>query len=221
MGWWVQDVFYNQGPVYLIAWIFWILLSITLHELAHGWAAIFEGDTTPRELGHMTANPYVHMGPISLIIFAVFGFAFGLMPVNPSRFRHRRWGDAIVALAGPAMNLLLALACLTSLGLVTGLAPPPTNTPDPGWQTFLLVGGWINIVLFLLNLIPVPPLDGSRILSCFSWKIRELYMRPQAQLVGMAVFLFIIMAGVADGTLRVTMAVALDYSDLVRGLVAG
>jgi len=225
MGWWVQDVYYNQGPVYLMSWIFWILLSITLHELAHGWAAIWEGDRTPIETGHMTANPYVHMGGFSLLIFALVGFAFGLMPVNPQRFRHRRWGEAIVAIAGPAMNLALALLCLTIAGLLDGLATPPAGVEDPAWLSnssmFLLVGGWINIVLFILNLVPVPPLDGSRILACFSWKIRELYSQPRSVMVGLAVFMLIIYSGMADGALTGTMRVALDYRDLIAGLVGG
>ncbi|MBT5381502.1 MAG: site-2 protease family protein, partial [Phycisphaerae bacterium] len=91
-----------------MSWIFWVLLSITLHELAHGWAAIWEGDKTPIETGHMSANPVVHMGRFSLIVFALIGFAWGLMPVRPWRFRHGRLGEAIVAIAGPAMNLALA-----------------------------------------------------------------------------------------------------------------
>ena len=225
MSWWVSDVYHAQGAIYLVSWIFWVLLSITLHELAHGWAAMWEGDTTPRDTGHMTANPYVHMGPISMVIFAIIGFAFGLMPVNPSRFRHHRWGEAIVALAGPAMNLALILVCLTALGLITGLAAPPAGSPDPDWlvsvATFLLVGGWINIVLFLLNLIPVPPLDGSRILAAFSWKLREVYMQPQAQMAGLVLFMIIIYAGLADGVLDGTMRVALAYSSFIQGLVGG
>jgi hypothetical protein len=85
----------------------WVIGSIVLHELAHGWAAIRLGDTTPRDLGHMTWNPLVHMGGFSLVVFAVIGIAWGMMPVDPSRLRGR-YGDALVALAGPAMNIVLA-----------------------------------------------------------------------------------------------------------------
>ena len=116
-GWWVHNAFVNGGAIMLVAWIFWVLFSITLHELAHGWAAIWEGDMTPRELGRMTANPVVHMGGLSLLVFAAIGIAWGMMPVNPSRFRHRRWGDAIVAAAGPVMNILLSIVCLTASGI--------------------------------------------------------------------------------------------------------
>ena len=71
-GWWVQ-VAWNIGPAYLVSWIFWVLFSITLHELAHGWAALSQGDQTPRELNRMTANPLVQMGTTSLIFFFIIG----------------------------------------------------------------------------------------------------------------------------------------------------
>ena len=106
-GWWVQ-VAWNIGPAYLVSWIFWVLFSITLHELAHGWAALSQGDQTPRELNRMTANPLVQMGTTSLIFFFIIGIAWGMMPVNPSRFRDGRRGEIIVAAAGPVLNLLLA-----------------------------------------------------------------------------------------------------------------
>ncbi|VAX40844.1 hypothetical protein MNBD_PLANCTO03-1356, partial [hydrothermal vent metagenome] len=85
-GWWVE-VYWQQDKVLLVSWVFWLFVSIVLHELAHGFAAIRCGDRTPIELGHMTPNPLVHMGPASLIAFALFGLAWGSMPVNPSRFR--------------------------------------------------------------------------------------------------------------------------------------
>ena len=222
-GWWVHDAFANGGPFEVVSWIFWVLLSITLHELAHGWAALWEGDTTPRDLGRMTANPYVHMGGLSLIVFAILGFAWGMMPVNPSRFRHRRWGDAIVAAAGPVMNILIAFLCLTIVGVWKGVAPTPTlDQVEIEWQIrvqeFLVLGGWLNLVLCLLNLIPVPPLDGSRILASFSWKIRELYRHPQAQLFGLFLFMVIFIGGIADGALLWTGMAAARYVSMVANL---
>ena len=73
-GWWVHDL-YQNNPVLLASWVFWVLLSIMLHELAHGWAAIWQGDNTPRDMDRMNLNPLTHMGPTSLIFFALIGFA--------------------------------------------------------------------------------------------------------------------------------------------------
>ena len=95
--WWVHAAYYQGGWSYVAAWVFWVLFSISLHELAHGWAALWQGDQTPRELGHMTWNPWVHMGPWSLGMFALIGIAWGLMPVQPARFRWGRRGWVLVA----------------------------------------------------------------------------------------------------------------------------
>ena len=84
-----------------------VVISITLHELGHGAAALWQGDETPRLLGHMTLDPRAHMPPISWGLLLLVGIAYGLMPVNPSRFRSKH-GDALVAFAGPAVNLILA-----------------------------------------------------------------------------------------------------------------
>ena len=71
MQWWVHSAYESGGIVLLFSWAFWVIFSIVLHELSHGWAAIANGDNTPRELGHMTMNPVVHMGWMSLVFFAI------------------------------------------------------------------------------------------------------------------------------------------------------
>ena len=196
MNWWVHSA-WEQGPVYLISWIFWVLFAITLHELAHGWAALWEGDTTPRDLNRLTANPLVQMGQTSLIVFALIGFAWGMMPVRPDRFRHGRLGEALVAFAGPAMNLVLAFVSLTVCGILFATIDMTAQwTRSVG--VFLLLGGFLNVILFALNLLPVPPLDGSRILAAASMEIRRLYMQPQAQIVSFALLLMIFLFGAAD-----------------------
>ena len=160
----------KTNPVYYVSWVFTVVVSIVLHELGHGVAALRQGDDTPRTSGHMTLSPLVHMGPLSLVLLFVIGIAWGQMPVNPSRFRSRH-GDAIVSAAGPAVNLVLALIGLTVLGLWLRIAP--TNLPE-NLFTFLWVFGTANLVLCLLNLLPVPPLDGSHVLASYSPPFRRL-----------------------------------------------
>jgi Zn-dependent protease len=190
----VHNLYQDGRTAELISWAFWVLLSITLHELAHGWAALWQGDDTPRRLNRMTANPVVHMGTMSLLAFALLGIAWGVMPVNPSRFRDRRKGEVLVASAGPAMNVGLAVVSLTML--VGWLALGPQGTP--GYRNiavFLWVGGWLNLLLALFNLLPIPPLDGSTILAGLSRRIYHLYQQPRAQLFGMFVVLAIFITG--------------------------
>ena len=111
--WWVIEA-WEQSPVLLGSWVFWVFFSITLHELGHGWAAMRVGDQTPRLTGHMTWNPIVHMGPVSLVLFALLGLCWGAMPVDPSRFRGKH-ADAKVAFAGPMMNFSLLRSGLCAL----------------------------------------------------------------------------------------------------------
>ncbi|MEL6741620.1 MAG: hypothetical protein AAFP26_13265, partial [Planctomycetota bacterium] len=84
MGWWIGDALSDptRGAVWVVAWLVWVVVSITLHELAHGWAALKLGDTTPRDLDRMTFNPLVHMGPVSLVMLVIIGIAWGQMPVD-------------------------------------------------------------------------------------------------------------------------------------------
>lgn len=190
-NWWVLNA-WEAGPIFLVAWVFWVIFSIVLHELGHGWAAIRQGDTTPIESGHMTWNPLVHMGPMSLIMFAMVGIAWGQMPVSPARFRGR-YGDAYVSFAGPFMNLLLFIAC--SIGGIAYLRL--MSTMPEGFAYNLLVflerGAVLNLALMLFNLLPVPPLDGSRILGDFWPKYHELISSEKGQMFTFIAFVVVFM----------------------------
>src|SRR5262245_51867890 len=166
MHWWVTD-WWSVSPVLLGSWVFWVIASITLHELAHGYAAIRLGDDTPIHAGHMTFNPLVHMGQTALIMFALFGFTWGAMPVNPSRLRGR-YGEAIMAFAGPACNALQFVVIMLANVLWVKLARGHVEEHVlQNMHIFLWTGSMINLMGFFFNLIPIPPLDGWRILADF------------------------------------------------------
>src|SRR5437763_14219429 len=110
-----------------------VVVSICLHELAHGVVAVLLGDRTPIESGHMTLNPAAHISPVSLICLLLAGIAWGLMPVDPRRMRGR-YAESFVALAGPAANVLLAVAALASLGIWQRLDDRPTAELPPTLQ---------------------------------------------------------------------------------------
>jgi Zn-dependent protease len=207
-GWWVHELWNAGRGNELIAWIFWVIFSITLHELAHGWAALWEGDDTPRVTGHMTANPVVHMGIPSIIMFLILGIAWGMMPVNPYRFRHGKWGRILVSFAGPAMNLLIAIVLLTVCGFVTNL----------DIVVFLFTGGFLNLILFALNMLPVPPLDGSNILANLSRTVAGWYQHPQAQMAGLLLFFLLIMTNMFDAVFILARKAALEYTIFVLSL---
>ncbi|MFI4896901.1 MAG: site-2 protease family protein [Phycisphaerales bacterium JB059] len=200
MNWWVHNL-WSSEPALLVSWVVWVIGSIVLHELAHGWAAIRVGDRTPVETGHMTWNPLVHMGGFSLIVFAVVGIAWGMMPVNPSRMRGRH-AEALVALAGPAMNLVLAVVAM-ALGLVWmgvggGHWIPGVQADQPlyaNMQIFFRAGVFLNVLLMVFNLMPIPPLDGSRVIAHYSPGYRAFFESENGRWVGMGLFVLLFFFG--------------------------
>jgi Zn-dependent protease len=153
------------------------LLGIILHEVAHGWAAKRCGDPTAQALGRLTLNPLPHIDPMGLLVFAftsisgpfVFGWAKPV-PVNVRYFRKPERDMMLVALAGPLTNMLLALMFAVSLRVVLQIFPPPFQLEAGAYQFVLRVlktGVIINFSLTWLNLMPIPPLDGSRIVAWF------------------------------------------------------
>ncbi len=187
-GWWVADTLHGAGLFALLSWIFWVIFSITLHELGHGVAALRVGDDTPVRTGHMTLNPIFHMGWTSLIVFAVVGIAWGAMPVSPWKFRGRH-ADALVAFAGPAVNIGLWLICVVATAMLVLWAPDTPTVANA--ERFFWTGAWLNAVLLVLNLLPIPPLDGSRILSSFIPSYRNLIEGPNAAVISLVGILFV------------------------------
>ena len=207
----------QTDPPFFFAVVITVVVSITIHELAHGVAALWRGDRTPVETGHMTLNPAVHMGPFSMIALLLAGIAWGSMPVDPTRLRGR-FAEAWVAFAGPLSNMLLALVSLTALGLwfrYGGILE--RGTPAGNLQFLLSVFGVFNIALALFNLIPVPPLDGSRILENFSDGYRRISEHLTSTGASMLVF---IVAFSAAGNVIMPAAFRLRYLwvELVSGI---
>ena len=186
----VQYLFTN--PQLYFAIVIVVIVSIVLHELAHGWMAMYLGDTTPRDSGHMTGNPLVHMGMTSIVMLFLVGIAFGAMPVNPSRLRGR-YGDALVALAGPAMNALIAIVTTLILSLWQSLGGVGSNHVVENLQFLLKVFGIMNIILILFNLLPVPPLDGSRVAADLIPAYRNFLATEAGQFLTLVMFLGLFM----------------------------
>lgn len=147
------------------------MFSVVVHEVAHGYAAYLQGDNTARLQGRLTLNPLKHLewfGSFILptISYLLGGFIIGWakpVPFNPYNLRNQRWGEAIVAFAGPFINICIALF----FGLIIRLAVFGVFTLPVG---FLQIAGtivFINLILACFNLVPIPPLDGSKILFSF------------------------------------------------------
>lgn len=182
-----------------------LIMSVVIHEVSHGYAASLLGDQTARYQGRLTLNPLKHLDfvgsflvPLLLYISNV-GVIFGWakpVPYNPYNLKPGRWSEAIVASAGPASNLLLAFlfGLLLRVGMASGatLAGDGASLANPAFIEIVSIIVFINILLAIFNLMPIPPLDGSKLLFAFfpdkSYQIRGFFERYGFMLVLFFIF---------------------------------
>ena len=179
----------------LLIWIIPILFAITLHEAAHGWVAGKFGDHTARMMGRVTLNPVKHIDPVGTILVPAVllimstGFIFGWakpVPINFNALRSPKSGMIWVALAGPGANLIMAIGWLLVFFLATIMNIPIL-------QRMADAGILINILLAVFNLLPIPPLDGSRVISALlpnplAYKYNQLEQYGLFILIGLMYF---------------------------------
>lgn len=197
-----------------------VVFAITVHEAAHGYAARYFGDPTAAQLGRITLNPIKHMDPIGTVLvplglyFATAGaFLFGYakpVPVDFSALRHPKRDMVWVALAGPAVNLLQAVGW--GMGLVLLLA---MGIEERFWLSMCKAGILVNVVMFVFNLFPLPPMDGGRILvGLLPW--RQSVMVGRIEPYGFFIVLALLVAGVISTLwMQPLMAVTYQFIDLV------
>ncbi len=205
-----------MNPVTVIAVTALVVVSITSHEAAHGFMADYLGDPTARERGRLTLNPIPHIDlfftillPLVLILSGS-SFIFGgakPVPVDVSRLRHPRRDWALVGAAGPGLNVLIALGLTAVLAVATrlGLADPSSSL-----TAILAAGIFLNALLAVFNLIPIPPLDGSRVVQYFlSGEVLALYRRLEQ--FGLLIIVAVVL---------LVPGIQLLLSDAIFGLVA-
>jgi Zn-dependent protease len=157
----------SVDTIVIIFWLVALFASITVHEFMHAWSANYLGDPTAKAMGRVSLNPIAHVDLFGTIILPLFlilaqtGFVFGWakpVQINPNNFKDYRKGQALSALAGPVANLLMILI----FSLIYKFLPTGTL-----FSLFLTILVQLNIVLMVFNLIPIPPLDGSKVLYAF------------------------------------------------------
>jgi len=206
-----------------------LLVGFPVHEFMHAWTAMKLGDNTARWMGRVSLDPRVHfdqMGALILAFTAVFsaaggGILFGWAkptPVNPVNLRYGRRGHALVAFAGPASNIVVAVLVAIVLRGIIWVGPEVTALVELFWTALWLLL-WLNIVLFLFNLIPIPPLDGWSVLKGIvpvhaARRMTELEIR-YASLLPMVFFGFIIIIFVSG------RSVILPLVDGIAGILVG
>lgn len=207
----------------IVVWIVPVIFAITVHETAHGWVAKKYGDNTAKMLGRLTLNPLKHIDPIGTVILPGIllltgtGFIFGWakpVPVDARNFKNPRHDMAIVALAGPVSNLLMAVgwALVARLGVLINVEF--VTMPMIYWG---IAGISINLVLALINLIPIPPLDGSRVVSGilphrWAWQYNKL------ERYGFLILLLMLYTGALNTILGYPMYLAQNMFFTLAGL---
>ncbi len=192
--------------VYILSTLLTIFLVLPLHECAHGFIAYKLGDDTAKREGRLTLNPLMHIDYIGAALMLLIGFGWAKpVPVNARRFKNPKKGMALTALAGPVSNLLAAIVA----GLIlNGLAALQWNSILPVNDFMSYVSAFfrflvaINIGLAVFNFLPVPPLDGSKILMAFLPDKYIFWIAQREQMISMALFIVLMMGGL-NGILSV------------------
>lgn len=180
-------------PELAIAGLGILILSVIAHEVAHGYMALSLGDPTARLSGRLTLNPAKHFDPIGSFVVPLFSILFFKVPFgwakpvpyNPYNLRNQRWGEALVAAAGPLTNLLIALI----FGVITRLAAPYISE---AMQSMLVAIVDINLALMVFNLVPIPPLDGFKVFTAFlsARHAKFVYFMEHQGIVILLIFVF-------------------------------
>ena len=186
----------------VVVWALPVLFAVTLHEVAHGWAAKKLGDDTADSEGRLSLNPLKHVDPfgtviLPLVLVALGGFVFGWakpVPVNWNNLRHPKRDMGIVALAGPMANLamIIAWALIFKIASFTEGSVPWLVEP---LMYMSAAGIQINAMLMVLNLLPIPPLDGSRIVS-MALPAYWVYQMARIEPFGMVILIVLVMTGI-------------------------
>jgi Zn-dependent protease len=210
---------------FLIFFLLALIFSIIIHEVSHGYVAEMLGDPTARLQGRLTLNPIPHIDPLGsllvpgILVLTQAPFLFGWakpVPYNPYNLRNQKWGEAMVAAAGPGINVLLAVV----FGLVIRFGAGSLS------DTFIQLAGVIvlvNIMLAIFNMLPIPPLDGSKVLrSTLPWRANMAFQRFEALLMSGGILVTLLILWVILQFISPFIYIVLDFLfTLITGISMG
>lgn len=154
-----------ENPIYFVLWVLAIIFALTIHEFSHALAGRLQGDHTAEDEGRLTLNPLSHIDWLGFLLLVVAGFGWAKpTPFNPYNLKYKRFGAALVALAGPISNTLAVVVIGSALAIIYRFTAFPQ---DNLMVVFFITLIQVNVLLAVFNLIPIPPLDGSKLLYTF------------------------------------------------------
>lgn len=224
--------FFNLDPTTLVARIIVILLILPLHEYAHAFAARKFGDYTAESSGRLTLNPFKHIDPIGAFLLLLTGFGWAKpVPVNPIAMRNPRKGIIWTSLAGPFSNLIAAFLSMTVLRVIYCIPIAASNTALINTLTMVctLLSAFssINMGLAVFNLIPVPPLDGSRVLMQFLPTNAVVWIQRNQMVISIVFLVLIASSALSTPLSFITMQIyrlfyfITDWIPLLMNLIIG
>lgn len=192
-----------------------IVPAMCIHEYAHGWVSYKLGDPSPKYDGRLSLNPLHHIDPIGALFLIVFNFGWAKpVMVNPRYYRNPKKGMALVALAGPVANFILALLCLIVTNIILKVSGGSVSVTIYYIYQFFVLSALVNVGLGVFNLIPLPPLDGSKILGMFLPN-RYYFKYMQFEQWGFVLLFLLLAIGVFSRPLYFLRNGVMNYLDFV------
>ncbi len=213
----LRDGDFQGAIIFVLSGCFVVFVCSPIHELSHGWVAYKLGDNTAKNQGRLTFNPIAHIDLIGMIMILVFGFGYAKpVPVNMRNFKNPKSGMALTALAGPLSNLILAF-----LSVFIYYAIPSYNE---GILSYIAMFFWysavINVSLAGFNLLPIPPLDGSKILAGILPN-KAYYKYMQYERYAMIALLVLLFTGIIDKYLDIVINALMFVISIIPALIFG
>ena len=210
---------YLMAIIAVLSRCFVVFCCLPIHELAHGLMAYALGDRTAKNQGRLSLNPLAHLNPIGTVMIFLFGIGYANpVPVNPRNFKNVKGGMALTALAGPSANLLMGFISVWGYYIFARVGAG--NSFLYAVAMFFLYAAQINVMLSVFNLLPIPPLDGSKIVAAvLPDKVYYKYMMYERYImIALMVLLFI---GVLDTPISYLTSILMRFISIIPALVFG
>lgn len=210
---------YLMAIIAVLSRCFVVFCCLPIHELAHGLMAYALGDRTAKNQGRLSLNPLAHLNPIGTVMIFLFGIGYANpVPVNPRNFKNVKGGMALTALAGPSANLLMGFISVCGYYIFASVGAG--NSFLYAVAMFFLYAAQINVMLAVFNLLPIPPLDGSKIVAAvLPDKVYYKYMMYERYImIALMVLLFI---GVLDTPISYLTSILMRFISIIPSLVFG
>ncbi|HVP19126.1 MAG TPA: site-2 protease family protein [Spirochaetia bacterium] len=210
----------NLSPAALIQAIIIVIMSLTVHEFAHSLVTIRLGDDTPRRQGRLTLNPLAHIDLVGFILLVVAGFGWAKpVQINPANLRKPRRDEILIAIAGPLSNLLFAMISVIVIWAVVTTHALASQSSLLSFGSFMVMLAEINVSLAIFNMIPIPPLDGSHLVTPFLGKVNATLAASYFRYGSFALLAIILVQNIARVEIlpisKVTYAIVLWMFKLV------